>query len=199
MTPAKQDRIAVYARVSTLNGKQDTETQLIQLREYCERRGWTNAVEFVDRGVSGAKESRPQLDRLMAAARRREFDVVLCWRLDRFGRSLRQLVVDVSTLGDLGISFVSVSEGFDMTTPGGRLQFGLFSSFAAFERELIRERVRAGLARAKSLGHVPGRKRQNLDLDSARTRMRTGESLRAVARSFAISPALLSRRLREVA
>jgi hypothetical protein len=92
---------------------------------------------------------------------------------------------------------VSLSEGFDMTTPGGRLQFGLFSSFAAFERELIRERVRAGLARAKSLGHLPGRKRQSLDLPAVRTRMANGESLRKVAASLGISAALLSRRLKE--
>jgi putative DNA-invertase from lambdoid prophage Rac len=101
-------------------------------------------------------------------------------------------------LGDLGISFVSLAEGFDMTTASGRLQFGLFSAFAAFERELIRERVRAGLARARSQGHLPGRKRQSLDFATIRSRMAAGESLRRVARSFSVSPALLSRRLREI-
>jgi DNA invertase Pin-like site-specific DNA recombinase len=193
----KDVRIALYARVSTSNGQQTTETQLLQLREYCQRRGWENVVEFIDNGVSGCKASRPALDRLMADARRCKFDVVVVWKLDRFGRSIRQLVNDVTTIGELGIAFVSVTEGFDMTTAAGRMQFGIFSTFAEFERSLIVERVKSGLARAKSQGRVPGFKRQVLDLTTIRTRMAGGESMRACARSFAISPALLSKRLRE--
>src|ERR1700676_5187443 len=181
MTPAKQPRkIAVYARVSTLNGRQDTETQLRQLREYCERRGWSNTEEFIDKGVSGSKESRPALDKLMAAAKRREFDVCVVWKLDRFGRSLKQLATDVAMLGELGIAFVSMTEGFDMTTAAGKMQFGIFSVFAEFERSLIQERVRAGMARARSIGHLPGRKRQHLDLVAVRARMTAGASLRGV-------------------
>jgi DNA invertase Pin-like site-specific DNA recombinase len=195
----KEVRIALYARVSTSNGQQTTETQLLQLRQYCERRGWENVVEYVDNGISGTKASRPQLDQLMKDAGRRQFDVVVVWKLDRFGRSIRQLVNDVTTIGELGIAFVSVTEGFDMTTAAGRMQFGIFSTFAEFERSLIVERVKSGLARAKSQGRVPGFKRQVLDLDGIRSRMAAGESMRACARSFAISPALLSKRLREVA
>jgi len=195
----KDVKVALYARVSTSGGKQDTETQLLQLRGYCERRGWTSTTEYIDNGVSGTKVSRPALDRLMKHAKLRMFDVVLVWKLDRFGRSIRQLVNDVTTIGELGIAFVSVTEGFDMTTAAGRMQFGIFSTFAEFERSLIVERVKSGLARAKSQGRVPGFKRQVLDLAAIRSRMASGESLRRVAASFAVSPALLCQRLKEVA
>ena len=110
-------RAAIYARVSTLD--QEPENQLQELRRYIQARGWT-AIEFVDRGVSGAKDRRPALDELLKDARRRKFDVLVCWRLDRLGRNLRHLVTLLDDLQALGIGFVTLGEGIDTTTPGGR-------------------------------------------------------------------------------
>jgi DNA invertase Pin-like site-specific DNA recombinase len=112
-------RAAIYARVSTLD--QHVENQLQELRGYAEARGWT-ATEFVDEGVSGAKDRRPALDELLKAAKRRKFDVVVCWRLDRLGRSLRHLILLLDELQAIGVAFVSISEGIDATTAAGRLQ-----------------------------------------------------------------------------
>ncbi|MGH9475075.1 MAG: recombinase family protein [Terriglobales bacterium] len=142
-------RAAIYARVSTLNG-QNPEMQLAEVRAYCERRGWSVAGEFVDIGISGSKDRRPELDRMLAACRRRAIDAVVVYRYDRFARSLRQLVNALSEFDALGIQFVSLHENVDTTTPGGRLVFGIFASIAEFERELIRERVRSGIAAARA-------------------------------------------------
>ena len=133
-------RAAIYARVSTNNG-QDPHMQIRELREYCERRGWEIAGEYVDAGVSGAKEHRPQLDVLLAACRKRRVDAVVVYRYDRFARSLRQLVNALEEFRSLGIEFISLHEGVDTSTPNGRLVFGIFASIAEFERELIRDRV----------------------------------------------------------
>ena len=174
MTPAK--RAAIYARVSTLD--QEPENQLVELRrcgvgasgergrvgrcclnhngQYVAARGWT-AVEFVDRGVSGAKDRRPALDRLIRDARRRRFDVLVCWRLDRLGRSLKHLVTLLDELQALGVAFVSLQEGIDATTPAGKLQMHILAAIAEFERARIAERVTAGLARAKANGKKLGR------------------------------------------
>jgi len=116
------------------------------LREYCERRRWTITNEFADVGVSGSKDSRPQLNKLMAGAKQLRFDAVLVWKLDRFGRSLKHLVSALGESEALGIAFVSLRDSFDLTTPAGRLMFNMVASFAEFERDLIRERVRAGIA-----------------------------------------------------
>ena len=131
MTPVTY-RAAIYARVSTLD--QEPENQLAELRQYVTARGWT-AVEYVDRGVSGAKERRPALDRLIRDARRRRFDVLVCWRLDRLGRSLKHLVTLLDELAALGVAFVSC------TTPAGRLQLHILAALAEFERARIAERV----------------------------------------------------------
>jgi DNA invertase Pin-like site-specific DNA recombinase len=127
-----------------------------ELTEFCERRGWS-VTSYIDRGVSGAKERRPQLDRLMADCRRRKIDVVVVYRYDRFARSLRQLVNALEEFRSLGIEFVSIHEGVDTSTPNGRLIFGIFASIAEFERELIRERVRSGIAAARARGTRLGR------------------------------------------
>lgn len=156
-------RVALYCRVSTANGQQSPEMQLNELREYCQRRGWEIAGEYVDAGVSGAKDSRPELNRLMVAAKRRLFDAVIVYRYDRFARSLRQLVNALSEFDALGIHFVSLHEGVDTSTPNGRLVFGIFASIAEFERELIRSRVRSGLAAARARGKKLGRPRVYLD------------------------------------
>jgi DNA invertase Pin-like site-specific DNA recombinase len=149
-------RAAIYARVSTLD--QHVENQLTELRQYVERRGWS-AVEYVDRGVSGAKDRRPALDEMLKAARRRRFDVLVCWRLDRLGRNLRHLVMLLDELQALGIGFVTLGEGIDTSTPAGRLQLHILSAIAEFERSRIQERVRAGLARAVAHGKRLGRPR----------------------------------------
>ena len=147
-------KAGVYVRVSTLD--QHPESQLLDLRRYVEARGW-EAVEYVDHGISGTRESRPALDRMLADARRRRIDAVVCWRLDRLGRNLKHLVTTLEELQALGVAFVSIGEGIDATTPAGRLLGHLLASIAQFERDRIAERVKAGLARAKSQGRRLGR------------------------------------------
>src|SRR5438045_7002058 len=147
-------RAAIYARVSTFD--QEPENQLQELRRYCEARAWS-VVEYVDRGVSGAKDRRPALDQLLSDAKRRRFDVLVCWRLDRLGRNLKHLITLLDDLQALGVSFVSLAEGIDATTPAGKLQMHILGAIAEFERERIRERVMAGLHRAKAQGRRLGR------------------------------------------
>ena len=137
--------------------------QLGELREYVAHRGWQVGGEYVDKGVSGAKENRPELDRLWVDCRKRKIDAVVVYRYDRFARSLRQLVNALEEFRALGIDFVSVHEGVDTSTPNGRLVFGIFASIAEFERELIRERVRSGIAAAKAKGKRLGRPPVDVD------------------------------------
>jgi len=153
---------AIYARVSTHNG-QNPEMQLGEVRAYCQRREWTVAGEYVDTGISGSKEHRPALDRLLSDCRKRRVDAVVVYRYDRFARSVRQLVNALEEFRSLGIDFVSLHEGVDTSTPNGRLVFGIFASIAEFERELIRDRVRSGLAAAKARGKQLGRPRVMVD------------------------------------
>jgi len=155
-------RAALYSRVSK-HTAQSPEMQIAELHDYCQRRGWEIAGEYVDVGVSGAKERRPQLDRLLVDCRKRGVDVVVVYRYDRFARSLRQLVNALCEFEALGIQFVSLHEGVDTSTPNGRLVFGIFASIAEFERELIRERVRSGLAAARAKGKRLGRPRAHVD------------------------------------
>ncbi len=149
-------KAAIYARVSTLD--QEPENQLQELRRYVEARGWT-AQEYVDHGVSGTKDRRPALDRLVADARRRKLDTVVVWRLDRLGRSLKHLVTLLDELQAFGVGFVSLGEGIDLQTPAGRLQLHILAALSEFERCRIAERVKAGLARAKAQGKRLGRRR----------------------------------------
>src|SRR5438552_7483397 len=142
-------KAGIYARVSTVD--QEPENQLQELRRYIEARHWT-AAEYVDRGVSGAKDRRPALDQMITDAKRRKFDVLVCWRLDRLGRNLKHLITLLENLQALGVAFVSLAEGIDATTPAGKLQMHILGAIAEFERERIRERVVAGLARAKAEG-----------------------------------------------
>ena len=155
-------RAAIYARVSTNNG-QNPEMQLNEVRAYCVRREWEVAGEYVDAGISGSKEHRPALDRLVADCRKRRVDAVVVYRYDRFARSVRQLVNALEEFRSLGIDFVSLHEGVDTSTPNGRLVFGIFASIAEFERELIRDRVRSGLAAARARGRQLGRPRVAVD------------------------------------
>src|SRR4249920_3397668 len=155
-------KAALYARVSTFD--QEPENQLQELRRYVAARGW-EFVEFVDRGVSGSKDRRPALDNLLRDARRRRFDVVVCWRLDRLGRNLRHLITLLEELQSLGVAFVSLAEGIDATTPAGKLQMHILGAIAEFERERIRERVMAGLRRARSNGQRLGRPKSRVPIE----------------------------------
>src|SRR5271154_101659 len=155
-------QVALYARVSTLNN-QDPEMQLSELREYAGRRGWQIVEEFIDQGVSGCKESRPALNRLMSDACRRRFDAILVWKIDRFGRSLKHLVNSLAELAALGVAFVSLRDNIDLSTPSGRLMFQIIGAMAEFERALIQERVRAGIRNARAKGRQLGRPRVIVD------------------------------------
>jgi DNA invertase Pin-like site-specific DNA recombinase len=186
-------RAAVYARVSTLD--QTTENQLAELRRYIDARGWT-AQEYIDEGVSGAKESRPALDSLLRDARRRRFDVVVCWRLDRLGRNLKHLITLLEDLQALGIAFVSLNEGIDATTPAGRLQMHILGAIAEFERARIAERVRLGLARVRAQGKQLGRPKVDVSPESLASV--SGLSIRKAAKQLGVSPATIYRRTRGV-
>jgi DNA invertase Pin-like site-specific DNA recombinase len=156
-------RVAIYARVSTTNHGQDVTLQTRDLREYCERRGFQIVGEYTDIGVSGSKDSRPELNRLMADAKQRRFDAVCVWKLDRFGRSLRHLVNALADIESLGISFVSLKDNLDLSTPSGRLMFQIIGAMAEFERSLIQERVKAGLRNARAKGKRLGRPKVIVD------------------------------------
>jgi len=192
MTADKPTLVALYARVSTLAG-QDPEMQLRELREYCERRGLQIVEEFVDKGVSGSKEVKPALDRLLTMCRKRFVDAVVVYRYDRFARSLRQLVNALEEFRSLGIDFISLHEGVDTSTPNGRLIFGIFASIAEFERELIRDRVRSGIASARAKGKQLGRPRR--DVDAAKITLLRGQGLSwaAIAVELAIGEGTVRR------
>jgi DNA invertase Pin-like site-specific DNA recombinase len=152
-------KVAIYARVSTANNGQDPTMQTRELREYAERRGWTVASEYVDIGISGTKEKRPELDRLMSDAHRRRFDAVVVWKFDRFARSVSHLLRALETFKAQGIEFVSFSEQLDTSTPAGKLVFTVLGAVAELERSLIVERVKAGLRNARAKGKKLGRPR----------------------------------------
>ena len=175
-------KAAIYARVST--SEQNPDNQVDELRRYVTARGWT-AVEYVDRGVSGTKESRPALDRLIQDAKRRRIDVLVCWRLDRLGRNLRHLVMLLEDLHVTGVGFVSLGEGIDTATPAGRLQLHVLGAIAEFERARVAERVCAGLARARSQGARLGRPRVVVPVD--RLRALSHLPVRQVAQSLGVS------------
>ena len=144
-------RAVIYARVSTTNHGQDVSMQTRELRQFAEARGWTFVGEYVDEGISGTKDRRPALDRLMSDAHKRKFDVVVCWRFDRFARSVSHLLRALETFNALAIAFVSLSENVDTTTPTGKMIFTVLGAVAELERNLIVERVRAGLRSAPGL------------------------------------------------
>jgi DNA invertase Pin-like site-specific DNA recombinase len=156
-------RVAIYGRVSTNGHGQDVGMQTRELEQFATARGWNLVDSYLDIGISGAKDKRPQLDRLMADAHRRKFDVVLVWKLDRFGRSLRHLVNALAELEAVGVAFVSMTDNLDLTTPAGRLMFQVIAAMGEFERELIRERVKAGLRNARAKGKRLGRPKRIVD------------------------------------
>src|SRR2546425_2278829 len=173
-------RVAIYARVSTANNGQDPTMQTRELKEYVERRGWQLAGEYVDVGISGSKEKRPELDRLMADAHRRRFDAVVVWRFDRFARSVSHLLRALETFKALGIEFVSFSEQVDTSTPTGKMVFTVLGAVAELERSLIVERVKAGLRNARAKGKRLGRPRKVVDAARIASLRASGASWRAI-------------------
>ena len=186
-------KIALYARVSTSD--QHPEAQLHALRSYAKARGLPVVDEYVDHGVSGAKTRRPALDRLMADARRRRFDAIAVVKLDRLGRSLHHLLVVLGEMEALGVDLVSLDDGLDTSTPVGRLFFQIRGAFAEYERELIRERTRAGMEAARRRGKRIGRPTVIDKQAAARIRRLTarGRSTREIAQVLGISKASVVR------
>ena len=184
-------RAAIYARVSTIGHGQSPEMQLSELRELCTRRGWIVVGEYVDVGISGAKDRRPELDRLMQDAHKRKFDVVSVWKFDRFARSVSHLLRALDTFRILGIEFVSLSESLDTATPAGRMVFTVLGAVAELERSLIAERVRAGLRNARANGKTLGRPASKLDCARIGRLRAQGRTLREIATELGCSHALV--------
>ncbi len=183
-------RVALYARVSTTD--QSTDSQLLDLRRYVSERGWNIFKEYVDEGISGTKDSRPALNELMNDAKKRRFDVVLVWRFDRFARSTKHLILALEEFKNLGIDFVSYQENIDTSSPLGSAIFTIISAVAQLERDIIAERVKAGLRRAKENGKKLGRPRLSLDLEKIQKLRSQGLSLRAIAKATGISRTTVS-------
>jgi DNA invertase Pin-like site-specific DNA recombinase len=186
-------RAAIYGRVSTANHGQDVDMQLRELRQFADARGWQITDEYVENGVSGSKDSRPELNRLMADAKKRKFDAVLIWKLDRFGRSLRHLVNALAEFESLGIAFVSLTNNLDLTTPSGRLMFQIIGAMSEFERALIQERVRAGIRNAQAKGRKIGRPRATVDVRQIAGLRAQGLSYQAIGTRLGVSDATVRR------
>ncbi len=191
---ARTKRVALYARVST--DGQTCENQLEALREVVSRSGWKVVAEYVDKGISGAKgrSERPQLDALLRAATRREFGVVAAWSVDRLGRSLQDLVGLLAELHSIGIDLLLHQQGIDTTTPAGKAMFQMMGVFAEFERAMIRDRVNAGLARARAQGKQLGRPRVAPAVELQIKKLRAeGMGIRRVARELGVGTSVVQR------
>ena len=187
-------RVGLYARVST-HDQQTLPMQLKQMKEYIKNRQWKATVEFEEIG-SGAK-TRPKREELLKMARRREIDAILVWKLDRFGRSLADLITTLNELRDLGVVFVSLTESLDFSTSSGRAMAGMLSTFAEFERDIIRERVKAGIANAKANGKPHGRpKTASLKTKEIITLKEKGLNNSEIARRLKISRGSVINQLR---
>jgi DNA invertase Pin-like site-specific DNA recombinase len=189
-------RAAIYARVSTLTG-QSPQMQLDVLREYAARRELEVVDEFVDHGVSGARDHRPELDRLMSGARQRAFEVVLVYRFDRFARGVRHLVTALDEFQALGVEFVSYSESLDTSTPMGRAMFSIIAALAELERNIVVERSIEGQRRARARGTHVGRPLREVDAGRIMRLRADGTSVRAVARALGVSRTVVERVERE--
>ncbi len=190
-------RVAIYARVSTANNGQDPTMQTRELREYIDRRGWKLAGEYIDVGISGTKEKRPELDRLMADAHRRRFDCVVVWKFDRFARSVSHLLRALETFKAQGIEFVSFSEQMDTSTPAGKMVFTVLGAVAELERSLIVERVKAGLRNAKAKGKRLGRPKRVVDARELAGLRAQGFGWKKISREMGIGVGTLYRLARE--
>jgi putative DNA-invertase from lambdoid prophage Rac len=189
-------RAAIYVRVST--AEQDTDLQETELREYCQRRGW-ESILYRDRGQSGAKQDRPALNTLLVDLRKRRVDVILVWSLDRLARSLKQLLTISEECRSLGVDLVAVRQSIDTTLPAGRLTFQILGAVAEFERELLRERVRAGMAHARRAGKRIGRPALRHfgagELERIRSLRTQGASVRRLAKDFATTQWMIAKLL----
>lgn len=189
-----EKKAAMYVRVST--DEQETDMQEVELREYCEKRGWS-CVLYRDKAQSGAKNDRPALNQMLSDMRRRRFDVVVVWKLDRLARSLKQLLIIGEECRSLGVDLVSLRQNIDTTLPAGRLTFQILGAVAEFERELLRERVKAGMAQARRTGKHVGRPAlrtfQPLDIERMRELRSNGTSVRRLAKDFSTSQWMVAR------
>jgi DNA invertase Pin-like site-specific DNA recombinase len=193
MASTSVTRVAIYGRVSTTNHGQDVRLQTRELEQFAQARGWRLMDSYLDIGISGSKDKRPELDRLMADAHRRKFNVVIVWKFDRFARSVSHLLRALETFNALGIAFVSLSEQMDTTTPTGKMIFTVLGAVAELERSLIVERVRAGLRNARAKGKTLGRPRKIVDAARTAALRAQGLSLRAIALELGIGLATLHR------
>jgi DNA invertase Pin-like site-specific DNA recombinase len=187
-------RSALYARVSTKD--QSCEMQMRDLRAYCAARGFTIIREYIDIGQSGAKDSRPQLNELMADARKRKFDSILVWRFDRFARSTKHLLLSLEEFRFLGIQFISYQENIDTNSPLGQALFTIVSAVAQLERDLIRERVSAGIRNARASGKSLGRPRRIVNQHELICLKAAGHSLRQIATKLGVGYGTVRLRLR---
>ena len=187
--------VAIYARVST--DKQKVQMQLAELREYAQRAGWKIYREFVDEGYTGKDTSRPAFKEMLDEARRRKFDLLLVWKLDRLSRSLKDLITTLDELGHLGIDFISYDNKIDTSSPTGKLVFQVIGAVAEFERNIISERVKAGLRNAqrngKRLGRPPVPPRT---IENARRLREEGLSFRKIAKKLGISEGMVRKGLK---
>jgi DNA invertase Pin-like site-specific DNA recombinase len=187
-------KVALYGRISTANHSQDVEVQMRELREYADRRSFESAGEYVD-AISGAKDTRPALSRLMADAHKRKFDAVCVWKFDRFARSVSHLLRALETFRALGIDFISYSEQLDTSTPAGKMSFTVLGAVAELERSLIAERVRAGLRNAKAKGRKLGRPAVEADAAELARLRGQGHSVAEISRQLGVSVGTIHNRL----
>ncbi len=195
VTAGHAARVAIYARVSTTD--QDPSLQLDELTQYASARGLQVVGTYLDQGISGARSQRPELDALVGAARRREFDALLVWRLDRLARSVRHLTTLAGELEALGVDLIVPGQAIDTSTPTGRLLFNVLGAIAEFERDLIRDRVVAGMKAAQRRGRAVGRPQRLTGDQRARVvrLRRAGRSLREIASLLGVSKSTVGRAL----
>lgn len=187
--------VAIYARVST--DRQTVDMQIHELKEYVKRRGWNLYREFIDQGYSGSDTKRPAFQEMMNEAKKRKFDVLLVWKLDRLSRSMKDLVMVLNELGGLGIDFVSYDNNLDTSTPTGKLVFHVIGAVAEFEKDIIKERVKAGLENAKRKGKKLGRPSVNDSvIEEAKVLRGQGKSFRKIGKELGISEGVVRQRLK---
>lgn len=191
-----KNKVALYARVSTSD--QNPDSQLQDLRHYAKQRGWQVIEEYVDKGISGTRDSRPALNKMMAEARRKKFDIVAVWRFDRFARSTKHLVTALEEFRYLGVTFVSYQENLDLGSPMGEAMFTIIAAIAKLERDIIAERVKSGLRRARSQGKRLGRPRSVVSPVRVSRLQSEGLSLRAIAGKLGVSEATVRRCVKKV-
>ena len=187
-------RVAIYARVSTQG--QTVKNQLQELHKVAERHGWEVVAEYKDRGISGAKgrDKRPQFDAMLKAANRREFDVIMAWSVDRLGRSLQHLVEFLGDIQQKGVDLYLHQQNIDTSTPSGKAMFQMVGVFAEFERSMIRERVMAGLARARKEGKALGRPKSSSATEAAILKLRAeGRGMLSIAKELGVGTSVVQR------